>query len=97
MKTKQFTSTDVKKIADLARIPVSKTEKQTLASGFSTTLTVVDKMADVDVTGVEPTSQVTGLENVFREDEIDISRTFSQEQALANTRRAHNGFFVKQK
>ncbi len=85
---------DVKKIAKLAHIPVTAKEEERLAKGFQATLKTVDTLFSVDVQGVEPTSQVTGLENVFREDEIDGSRRFTQEQALANAPRKHNGYFV---
>jgi aspartyl-tRNA(Asn)/glutamyl-tRNA(Gln) amidotransferase subunit C len=90
----KFTSEDVQKIAKLATIPVSDEEANTLAAGFTTTMKVVDELAKVDVEGVEPTSQVTGMENVFREDEVDTSNALTQEQALSNAKRTHNGYFV---
>lgn len=93
-KIKKFTSEDVRKIAKLAKIPITTREEESLAEGFNTTMKVVDTLFSVDVKGVTPTSQVTGLENVFREDEIDGQRVFTQEQALANAPRKHNGFFV---
>ena len=93
-KTKKFTAEDVHKIAKLANIPVTAREEAVLSEGFNTTMKVVDTLFSVDVKGVIPTSQVTGLENVLREDEIDGQRVFTQDQALANARRKHNGFFV---
>lgn len=81
-------------IATLANMPVTSAEEQKLADGFVTTLKVVDQLMDVDTKGVEPTHQVTGLENVWREDEVDTSRTFTQAQALANAKDTHNGYFV---
>jgi len=81
-------------IAKLAKIPVSEKEKTDLAEGFNKTLTVVDELFKVDVTGVEPTHQVTGLENVFREDKVNVKKMFSQEKALSNTKNKHNGYFV---
>ena len=81
-------------IADLANIPVSSEETQKLAAGFTTTLGVVESLNAVDTTNVEPTNQVTGLENVFRDDVVDPSRMFSQEEATANAKRTHNGYIV---
>jgi len=89
-----FSPQDVKKIAALAKIPVTSAEEKELAHGFNTTMEVVDELFKVDVAHVEPTSQVTGLINVFREDEVDATRQFSQEQALANAKQTYNGFFV---
>ena len=93
-KTKKFTKDDVHKIAKLANIPITTREEAVIAAGFNTTMNVVDTLFSVDVKGVVPTSQVTGLENVFREDEIDAARVFTQEEALANAPRKHNGYFV---
>lgn len=94
MKGKKFSSQDVSRIAVLAQIPINEDQAKDLADGFTKTMKVVDELTQVDVTGVEPTSQVTGLENVFREDEIDTTRMFTQEQALSNAKITHNGFFV---
>lgn len=84
----------VKHIAKLANIPISEKEEEGFAKGFNTTLDVVDKLFAVNVSGVEPTHQVTGLENVLREDEVNKENTFTQEEALKNAKRKHNGYFV---
>jgi len=81
-------------IAKLAKIPVSEREKESLAEGFNKTLAVVDELFKVDVKKVEPTHQITGLENVLRDDVVDERKMFSQEQALSNTKNKHNGYFV---
>lgn len=84
----------VEHIAELAKIPVSEKEKVDLAEGFNKTLAVVDKFFKIDVAGVEPTHQVTGLENILREDKVDNKKMLSQEQALSNTENKYNGYFV---
>ena len=84
----------VEHIAKLAKIPVSEKEKTGFAKGFNKTLTVVDELFKVDVKGVEPTHQVTGLKNILREDKIDEKKILTQEQALSNTKNKHNGYFV---
>lgn len=89
-----FSPSDVKKISLLAKIPLSEDELETLANGFSETMKVVDTLNSVDVGMVEPTHHTTGLTNIFREDIVDESRMFSQEQALKNGKRTHNGYFV---
>lgn len=81
-------------IAKLAKIPVTEKEKEDLADGFNKTLDVVDELFKVDVKNIEPTHQVTGLENVLREDEVDEKKIFTQDQALCNTKNKHNGYFV---
>lgn len=89
-----FTSDDVSKIATLASIPVSEDEKKELASGFTAVVKVLDVLNTIDVTDVEPTYQVTGLVNVFRDDIVDENRTFTQNEALANAPSSHDGYFM---
>ena len=89
-----FTNADVGHIAQLSNIPVSGEEKKQLAHGFTTTMVVVDNLNKAQTSGIEPTSQVTGLENVFREDMVDEDRMFSQNEALRNAKRTYKGFFV---
>lgn len=90
----QFSAQDVEKIAKLANIPLASDAVATLADAFSKTIDVVDELQKVNSTGVEPTSQVTGQENITRDDVVDSTRMFSQEEALQNAVRIHNGFFV---
>ncbi len=89
-----FSSDTVSHIATLAAIPVSPEESEELAKGFTTTMQVVDQLSGVDTSAVEPTHQVTGLMNVAREDVVDESRMFTQEEALRNAARSYNGYFV---
>jgi len=84
----------VKHIAKLANIPITESEEKMLAATFAETLQVVEELKKVDVSGVEPTFQVTGLENVMREDVVDVDRMFSQDEALTNATASHNGYFV---
>ncbi|TSC86735.1 MAG: aspartyl-tRNA(Asn)/glutamyl-tRNA (Gln) amidotransferase subunit C [Microgenomates group bacterium Gr01-1014_7] len=83
---------DVKKIAKLANLPITDYEEEKLAEQLSQTLDYVNKLEEIDTKGVEPTSQVTGLENVTRDDEI--TNSLSQEEALKNAKSKRDGFFV---
>ena len=55
-------------------------------------LKFVSKLQKIDTKDIKPTSQVTGLTNVLREDEIENTRMFSQEQALSAAPDTYNGF-----
>lgn len=81
-------------MSHLAKIPVTSKEEENFAEGFSKTLEVVDKLFDVNVNEVEPTHQVTGLENVLREDKVIEENMISQEDALKNAKNKHEGYFV---
>lgn len=84
----------VKHMSRLARIPMTEKEEEELAKGFNKTLDVIDDLFKVEVKKVEPTHQVTGLENVLREDKVDEKKMLSQEQVLSNTKKKYNGYFV---
>jgi aspartyl-tRNA(Asn)/glutamyl-tRNA(Gln) amidotransferase subunit C len=89
----KFTPSDVSHIASLANIPISEEEKASLAEGFTKTIAVVEKLNVLDVSS-SPSSQITGLSNVMRDDVVDVERMFSQEEALANAPHHKDGFFI---
>ncbi len=49
---------------------------------LSNVLSYIDQIKDVDTTNVEPTAQVTGLENVLREDRVENWDPDEREAAL---------------
>lgn len=67
----KLTREDIFKLAKLARIDLSDDEASRFEDEFNAILGYVGQLQDVDVSGLEPTSQVTGLTNVFRDDEIE--------------------------
>ena len=90
----QVTSDTVSHIATLSNIPITEKESVHLASEFTKVLNVVDQLTLVDTSSVEPVGQATALESVMRNDEVQKERMFSQEEALRNARRTHNGYFM---
>ncbi len=66
----QLSREDVLKLARLARIDLSEDEVMEFAAEFSEILQYVEQLGAVDIAGLEPTSQVTGLVNVTRKDEV---------------------------
>lgn len=59
---------EIKKIASLARIELTAEEEKRHAETISAVLDYMKMLNEVDTNGVEPTAQVTGLSNVYRED-----------------------------
>jgi aspartyl-tRNA(Asn)/glutamyl-tRNA(Gln) amidotransferase subunit C len=83
---------DVRYTAQLARLNLSDAEIAKFQSQLSQVLEYVEKLKQVDVSGVDPTAHAYPTFNVFRE---DASRDgFTSEQALANAPRKANGLFV---
>lgn len=91
---KQITLSQIQHIADLANIPITKQEQEKLADAFDETLKVIDSLRKVNVDGVEPTHQVTRLENVLRDDVVNMDVMFTQDEALKNGYQTYDGYFV---
>lgn len=89
---KKITLDQVKHIASLARLPIEEKDLPLFQKELSAILELFDKLKKIDTTGIIPTSQVTGLENVLREDEIKTS--LPQKTVLANAKKTHNGYFA---
>jgi len=69
-------------VARLARLSLSEEEVETMVGELSGILEHVDRIGNLDLEGVEPTSHVVALENVLRPDEPRPS--LSPDVALAS-------------
>ncbi|MDP3995591.1 MAG: Asp-tRNA(Asn)/Glu-tRNA(Gln) amidotransferase subunit GatC [bacterium] len=69
--TESISAEEVKKIATLARLELTEAEVKQYAGELSAILDYVGQLGEVDTENVATTSQVTGLSNVMREDEVD--------------------------
>lgn len=66
----KLTRDEVEHLGRLARLALTEEEKGRYATELSAILEYVEQLQEVDTTDVEPTSQVTGLEDVYREDVV---------------------------
>lgn len=66
----KLTRDDVLKLAQLARISLSEGEVEEYSEELSAILQYVEMLSSVDVEGLQPTNQVTGLTNVMRDDTV---------------------------
>ncbi len=78
-------------VAKLARLRISDDEIETMASELSGILDHIEKINELDLDGVEPTSHVVTLENVLRPDEPRPS--WPREQILEPAPDAGDGGF----
>lgn len=81
----------VEHVAKLADLKLTEKEAAKFQKQLSEILDYVRQLNKLDTKGVEPTSQVTGLENVFREDEPGPS--LPQKEVLSGTKKRKDGFF----
>ncbi len=61
---------EVKHIAKLARLGLGEKEIEKFQKELSSILDYVEKLKEVDVSKVEPTSHLLRVENVMRKDEV---------------------------
>jgi aspartyl/glutamyl-tRNA(Asn/Gln) amidotransferase C subunit len=94
MATKKFTSKITKLMARLSKLTIDPKEEAYFTKQFNETLDIIQQFNKISTSKVKETSQVTGLENVFREDEIDEDRMLTQDEALSGTKNKHKGYFV---
>lgn len=84
-----FTIEETKKIGELARIELTEAELIKFSGELSSVLEYVEELKKVDTEGVEVLSTVTGLENVFRKDEIE--KLITREVLFTNTPETKDG------
>lgn len=59
---------EIEHIAKLARLDLDKKELEKYGEQLSGVLSYIEQLSEVNTDTIEPTAQVTGLQNVFRED-----------------------------
>jgi len=70
------------KIARLARLEFSGTEKENIKSDLKKILDFMEKLNEIDTSDIEPLSYVSEKTNVMRKDKV--IKTITKEEALKN-------------
>lgn len=91
MSEKHLSESDVRRIAELAHIQVTDEHVAEIGQGLEKVLDFVDQLQSVDTDGIEPTSQVTGLADVLREDVVKPSPV-TRQVLLAQAPGQENGY-----
>lgn len=81
----------IKHIASLAKLHLTSEEIDKFQAHLADIVEYFDKLNEVETEGVPPTSQVTGLKNKLRKDEI--IHFLKQKNALKNAPSQKKGFF----
>jgi aspartyl-tRNA(Asn)/glutamyl-tRNA(Gln) amidotransferase subunit C len=89
----KLTKDDILHVAGLAKLEIDDSEIEKYSSQLSSVIGYFSELSEVDTKNVEPTSQTTGLENVYRQDEIKSENSFDQNESLSGSDNVHNGFF----
>jgi aspartyl-tRNA(Asn)/glutamyl-tRNA(Gln) amidotransferase subunit C len=83
---------DVKYVAHLARLQLTPDEERKFGAQLGQVLGYVEKLKELDVTGVEPTAHAMPLVNVTRLD--DVRPSLPHEEALRNAPATAHGLFI---
>jgi aspartyl-tRNA(Asn)/glutamyl-tRNA(Gln) amidotransferase subunit C len=83
---------DVKYVAHLARLALTPDEEKQLGAQLGNILGYIEKLRELDVSGVEPTAHAVPMVNITRPDEIRPS--LPHEDALRNAPKKSGGLFV---
>ena len=81
---------EVEHIALLARLGLAEAEKAKFTEQLSSILNYVEQLKKVNTSGIEPTAQVTGLENVMRADRIEGCDQETRNKLLKNVPEIEN-------
>jgi len=67
----QISKSDVQHLAQLSNLQLTEGEIEPLQLDLENIVGYFQQLDELDTTGVEPTYQVTGLQNVWRKDVVD--------------------------
>jgi aspartyl-tRNA(Asn)/glutamyl-tRNA(Gln) amidotransferase subunit C len=78
----KLSTEDILKLARLSKLELTHDQVQKFRTELEEIMAYVEQLQGVDVSGLEPTNQVTGLTNVMRPDEV--KEYASPEELLKN-------------
>ena len=81
----------VNEVAHLARLEFNEDGKIEILNDMNRMLAFVDKLNELDTTGIEPLIYMTDEKNVLRED--DSKQTLTQKEALKNAPKKDSDYF----
>ena len=87
-----ITDETIEYVGILAKLELSNEEKEQAKSDMGRMLDYIDKLGELDTTGVEPMSHVFPVQNVFREDVV--TNGDRREELLVNAPEKKDGMFM---
>jgi len=85
----QITRDDVLHLAQLSSLKLNDNEIDGLRADISNILGYVEQLSELNTDNIEPTYQVTGLENVWRDDSV-IDYSVTREDLLKRAPQSEN-------
>ena len=85
----------VDKIAHLARLELNSSEKSAMIDDMNKILGFMDKLNEIDTTGIEPLVYMTDEVNILRED--TVKQEITHQEALLNAPKHDDDYFLVSK
>ena len=82
---------DVEHVARLARLSLNPDDLKTMTGQMDAILGYVDKLNELDTTGIEPMAHAVPMSNAFRDDQI--TEPIGVERALQNAPQKTDNYF----
>ena len=87
----KISSSDVRKVAQLARLELSEDQIETYTSQLEEILSYVDQLQDIDTKNIHPTTRAVEVVNAMREDLVAVN--CSREDILDQAPHREGDFF----
>ena len=81
----------IEKLAELSMLKFNEAEKKEIRADLEKMIGFIDKLQELDTTGIEPLMHMTEEHNVLREDEV--GPMLNQKEALKNAMHHDNQYF----
>lgn len=91
MPAQRITLDQARHVAKLARLSLTEEELQRLTPQLESILAYIDKLSELDVSGVEPMAHAASMHNVLRED--TVGPTLPLDEVLRNAPQTDGPFF----
>lgn len=88
----ELSKEDILHVADLSRLYISEEETDIVMDKLNSILQYINKLQEIDTSGVTPTTHAFSLSNAFRDDVVKESLT--QNEALKNCACSNNETFI---
>lgn len=90
--TTKISREEVRHVATLARLELTESEELRMTEQMNDILSYMDKLNELNTSGISATTHAIQLENVFRPDQVTSS--FEREGALANAPQSDGVNFI---
>lgn len=94
MKTSHVSPKDIAHLATLSALELSDQEVNTIHKQFEETLDYVNNLDDLDTSAVKASAHVSGQQNIFFQDGTTNTRLLTDKQAVKNSKKQSDGYFV---